>query len=94
MGLILLCLMQSIGLNAQNASKAELDTCKREYVILSRNYQHLTNEHIDSLAAFVEYRGKVKHEMKTQKRQVGRRKFLWGTLTGVFLWTLVVSSIK
>lgn len=91
MTLIAVGLILPMKLKGQNT---DLDTCKREYIALSRTYQDLKDDYTDVVYSFQKSRELqeviYKKEVKKARRKARVRGFLWGGVVGclAMAWAL------
>lgn len=89
--LLMIALMLSISARGQNA---DLDTCKREYIALSRTYEDLKQDYAD--VVYINSMDKIyvqkahEKELKKAKRKKWFNGFLWGNVVGILALAFVM----
>lgn len=82
--LLMIALMLSINANGQSTS---LDSCKREYIALSRSYEDLKQDYAD--VVYINSMDKIyaqkahEKQLKKAKRKRWFNGFLWGNVIGI-----------
>lgn len=89
--LLMIALTLCINVRGQNA---DLDTCKREYIALSRTYEDLKQDYAD--AVYINSMDKIyakqahEKELKKAKRKRWFNGFLWGNVVGILALAFVM----
>lgn len=91
--IVLLMIASTLFINV-NAQNADLDTCKREYIALSRTYEDLKQDYAD--VVYINSMDKMyaqkahEKELKKAKRKRWFNGFLWGNVVGILALAFVI----